>query len=159
MMERFRQLAPREQMILVGGAALAILIIGWSFVWTPLVTTVDELRESVSERSRLMVDLKRAASLPSSGTAAIAGRGAEDLSLIVEQTARPMGLSSSFTTARTDLGNASYHVTFQNASFALLVDWLIAIEREYGVTASTVRFQPGTRGPGLVNGQVVLSWN
>jgi type II secretory pathway component PulM len=158
MMERFRQLAPREQMILGAGAALAFLIVGWSFIWTPLVNTVDELRESVGDQSRLMVDLKRAASLPSSASA-VAGGGADELPLIVEQTARPLGIASSFTTARSEAGNASYRVSFQNTSYALLIDWLVTLDRDYGVRAGEVRLQPGTHGPGFVNGAVMLSRN
>jgi type II secretory pathway component PulM len=158
MMERFNQLAPREQLILGVGAALAFLIIGWSFLWTPLASAVDELRESVRDQSRLMVDLKRAASLPSTNVASAAGSSAQDLAALVDQTARPIGLAPAFTTQRPEVDNVNYRIAFQNASFALFVDWLVALDREHGVTASFVSFQPGTRGPGLVSGQVVLSW-
>jgi len=158
-MERFRQLAPREQLILAGGAALAFLIIGWSFVWTPLSGTVDSLRESVRDRSRLVVDLQRAADLPSTSSAGAAGGGAEELARLVEQTARPSGLAASFTTQRPEADNVMYRVAFQNASFAQFVDWLMALDREHGVRANVVSFQPATRGPGLVSGQVVLGGN
>ena len=161
MIERFRQLAPREQIILGVGAALAFLIIGWSFVWTPLVATVDELRESVRDQSRLMVDLKRAAGLASTAGAGAdaAGSGPQDLQRLADQAARPIGLSSSFTNQRPDANDVDFRITIQNASFALFIDWLIALDREHGVQARVVRLQPGTRGPGFVSGEVVLSRN
>jgi type II secretory pathway component PulM len=158
-MERFRQLAPREQVILGVGAALAFLIIGWSFAWTPLAGTVDSLRESVRNHSRLLVDLQRASSLPSTSAASSAGAGAEDLARLAEQTAQAIGLASAFTTRRPEPDNAMFRVAFQNASFAQFIDWLVTLDREHGVRANVVSFQPGTRGPGLVSGQVVLSWN
>ena len=159
MIEKIRQLAPREQAILGIGAALAFLIIGWSFVWTPLAGAVDELRESVRDHSRLMVDLKRAANLPSTGAANAAGGGAQEFNMLVEQTARPLGLVSSFTRQAPDAADTAFRVTFQNASYAMFIDWLIALDREHGVRAGVVSFQQGNRGPGFVSGQVVLSRN
>lgn len=157
MIERFRQLALREQIVLGGGAALAFLIIGWSFVWTPLADTVAELRDSVEDRSRLMVDLQRAAALPSSGAAAAAGAGSQELMALVDATARPLGLNSSFQSQRYD-ADGTFRVAFQNAPFAQLIDWLIALDREHGVRADTVlNLVHATRGPGLVSGQLVLS--
>lgn len=155
MIERFRQLAPREQLILGVGAALAVLIIAWSFVWTPLASAVDELRESVREQSRLMVDFKRATGLPSTTSRSAAG-GAADLNQLVDQTARPMGLATAFTRTAFEADGSVFRVTFQNASFALLVDWLVALDREHGVQAGTVQLTPGSHGPGFVSGWVVL---
>ena len=155
MIERFRQLAPREQIVLGVGAALAFLIIGWSFVWTPLAGAVDELRGSVADRSRLMIDLKRAATLPS--TAAPIVVGAQDWYSLVDATARPLGLASAFTNQRGDANDDSFRIVVQNAPFPQFVDWLIMLDRDHGVRAGSVNLQPSTRGPGMVSGQIVLS--
>ena len=157
MMERFRQLAPREQIVLGVGAALAFLIIGWSFVWTPLANTVDELRESVRDHSRLMVDLRRAATLPSSSSAGPASGGAADWYGLVNETAQPLGLTPAFKQQRLEAANNTFHITVENASFALLVEWLVLIDREHGVRAGVVQLSPASAGPGLVRGRLTLN--
>lgn len=154
MIERFRQLAPREQIVLGVGAALAFLIIGWSFVWTPLARAVDTLRETVAERSGLMIDLKRAATLPS--TAAPIAVGSQDWYALVDATARPLGLAPAFTNSRGD-ANDTFRIVIQNAPFAQFVEWLITLDRDHGVRAGSVNLQPAARGTGMVSGQIVLS--
>lgn len=154
MIERFRQLAPREQIVLGAGAALAFLIIGWSFVWTPLTRSVDALRESVADRSALMIDLKRAANLPS--TAAPIAVDTQDWYALVDATARPLGLAAAFTNARGD-ANDTFRIVIQNAPFAQFVEWLIRLDREHGVKAGSVNLQPASAGSGMVSGQIVLS--
>jgi type II secretory pathway component PulM len=157
MMERFRQLAPREQIVLGLGAALAFLIIGWSFIWTPLANTVEELRESVRDNSRLMVDLRRAATLPSTAVPSTATGGDSDWYALVGETAGPMGLASAFTQQRLEPATNSFRITFQNVSFAMLVEWLVLIDRDHGVQVALVQLSPAPAGPGLVRGQLVLS--
>jgi type II secretory pathway component PulM len=154
LIERFRQLAPREQMVLGIGAALAVVIIAWSFVWMPLNDSVNELRESVVDRSRLMVDLRRAASLVTAGQAGGAPAGSQSLMTIVDATARQLGLADAFPNQRPD-GN-DLRVTVTDAPFTLIVDWLIGLEREYAVRVREVSLS-ATGQPGLVRGQLVLT--
>ena len=160
MIERLRQLAPREQAVLGIGAALAIGIIAWSFIWVPLQTTVDELRESVRDRSRLVVDLRRAASLSSTAATGAFGASEQEYYALVDATARPLGLASSISGTRLDPATGTMRVTIQNAPFSQLVEWLMGLEREYGIRAGEtgeVRLAPSNAGPGLVSGQIVLN--
>jgi type II secretory pathway component PulM len=155
LIERFRQLAPREQLVLGVGAALAVIIIAWAFIWTPLQTTVEDLRESVHDRSLLVVDLRRAANL--SARADASGVGASAQLSLVDDTARPIGLAAAIQNTRFDDSTNTIRVTLQNASFTLIVDWLIGLDRQHGVRAGVVNLQPSNAGPGLVSGLVVLS--
>ncbi len=75
MRDWFLQLAPREQLILGLGTVLAVVIVGFSFVYRPLDTRTAALRESVDELSRVLVDLRRAAALGDGSGAAGAGGG------------------------------------------------------------------------------------
>jgi type II secretory pathway component PulM len=104
-----------------------------------------------------MVDLQRAAALPSSTAAAAAGAGSQELMTLVGATARPFGLISSFQSQRYD-ANDTYRVVFQNAPFEQLMEWLITLDREHGVRANTVlNLARASSSPGLVSGQLVLS--
>jgi len=157
MIERFRQLARREQIVLGGGAALAVVIIAWSFVWSPLQTAVSDLRESVGERSRLLVDLRRAAGLSSTTVSGAPEDDAQWLFSLVDATARPMGLASAVVNTTPVSGSDSVRVAIENASFTLLVDWLIGLDREHGVRVGDVNLYPASGQPGLVRGQIVLT--
>jgi type II secretory pathway component PulM len=49
------RLAPRERAIVIGGAALAALILGWLFVLNPLISSNTATADLVPERERLLV--------------------------------------------------------------------------------------------------------
>ena len=152
MMDRLKQLAPREQLVLGIGTLLAIAIIGWSFVWSPLRNGADELDSEVAERSQQVVDLMRAANLDASSTAGSILEGTRSLIVLVDETARPLGLE--FT--RTNLDGAdAIRVSFADARFDRLIEWLISLQQAHGVTVVTASFSR-TRSSGLVTGQVQL---
>jgi type II secretory pathway component PulM len=157
MIDWFRQLERREQLVLAIGALLAILIIGWRFVWTPLDARAAALTDEIAERSRLLVDLKRAAGLGTlpGGTGAATAATSSPLA-IVDQTARPLGLATSFESTRIDGPDAIY-VTFRGAPFDLLNQWLTVLESEHNVTVVTVSSITGSGTPGLVDGQILLA--
>lgn len=155
MMERFNQLAPRERIVLVVGIVLAVTIVFWSFVWSPLRDGAGELSASISERSRQVVDLRRAANLDASSAPAVAGGNSAGLLYIVDETAQPIGLASSFTRTTPD-GADAINVTFRDARFDRLIEWLIELEQEYGVSVATTNFSR-TGSAGIVSGQVRLA--
>jgi type II secretory pathway component PulM len=154
MMERFHRLALREQIILGMGGALAVIIVTWGLVWKPLQNSVGELRESVGDRSRIMVDLRRAAGLKSATADPGSAANSQNLAVLVDATARPLGLAESLPLSRQE-GN-DMRVTVREAQFTLIIDWLIGLEREHGVRARVVNLQRTAR-PGLVSGQILLS--
>jgi type II secretory pathway component PulM len=154
MMERFNQLAPREQVVLVVGALLAVTVIFWSFVWSPLRDGTGELDASIAERSRQVVDLRRAANLNASSAPALTAGNSPTLLYLVDETARPLGLAASFTRTSPD-GPDAINVTIRDARFDRLIGWLIDLEQNYGVSVSNTNFTR-TGGPGIVSGQIRL---
>jgi type II secretory pathway component PulM len=153
-MEWFRQLAPRERLALTTGAILAVIVVGWTFVWSPLRAGAVELDATVAERSRQVVDLRRAASLNAGSAPGAAMRDAPTPLVLIDQTARPMGLSGSITRTTPD-GADAISVSFRDARFDRLLDWFVDLERTYGFTVVSASFT-GTNGAGLVSGQVRL---
>ncbi|HUF72888.1 MAG TPA: type II secretion system protein M [Gammaproteobacteria bacterium] len=153
-MEWFRQLTPRERLALTTGAILAVIIVGWTLVWSPLRTGAAELDATVAERSRQVVDLRRAANLNAASAPGAATPNAPTPLVLIDQTTRPMGLSGSITRTTPDGANA-ISVSFRDARFDRLLDWLIDLERTHGFVVVSASFT-GTNGAGLVSGQVRL---
>ena len=55
MMRWLGRLSPRERAIVLGGAALAVLVLGWLFVLNPLLSSNTATADLVPERERLLV--------------------------------------------------------------------------------------------------------
>jgi general secretion pathway protein M len=148
--EWFARLQPRERAIVVGGTALAVLIILWLGVLRPLHSRSEILRESVAAKQRLLLSLEQ---LDGPGTGpGPAQDGDQTLVKVVGNSATEHGVE--LTRSRPD-GPNGIQVTFGNASFDTLVAWLIALEGQNGVSVETASFS-GTRQPGIVNGQLLL---
>lgn len=152
MMDKFRQLAPREQIVLIVGSIVAVAVIGWSFVWIPLSNGASELSDEVAEREAQVVNLRRAAQLGAAASAARQTIDAPNLVILVDETARPLGLT--FPRSNPD-GPDAVNVSFRDARFDSLIEWTILLEQDYGLGVVSVSFAPGG-GVGLVNGQLRL---
>jgi general secretion pathway protein M len=153
MADWWQQLEPRERAILAVGGALAALIVGWRLIWVPLTTRSDDLEQRVTELTRVLVDVQRAATLGGNVNASSTLSGSPMLTLI-EQTADPRGLY--FENQRADGNNAMY-LTFRNAPFDTLNAWLTEIELDHGVSVMQVSSISFAGTPGLVNGQLLIT--
>ena len=154
MIDWFSQREPRERLILGIGSILVVVIIGWSFVWAPLRDGAMELDEAVAERARQVIDLKRAAGLTARTSVPTAGPDSPSLLVLVDETARPLGLATTFTRSNQD-GPDAVNVNFRNARFDNLISWLMNLEQQYGLAVVTVSISR-TGEAGLVSGQVRL---
>lgn len=153
MREWFRQLALREQMILGAGAVVAVLLIGFSFIYQPLNARTAQLRESVDELSHLLVDIRRAAPLGSGAGAVASSASGASLLSIVPDSGRSYGLI--FDTTRLD-GQDAIRVTFGELPFDSLNEWLTELELGYGIRVDTVSSISASGTPGHVGGQILL---
>ena len=148
----FFGLQPRERWIVGIGAVVAVLIVLWGLVVSPLLGQATRLRASVDTKERLLIDVRRVeAEQPGSSPN---GRldGDKQLSLIIDQTATSHGLISP--RARANGGNG-IDVTLQNASFDAVMEWLVALHDNYGIDVETASLIPA-REPGIVNGSLLL---
>lgn len=152
MTEWFRQLAPRERLVLGVGALLAVAIVAWTFIWTPLRDGTAELEARVDERAREVVDLRRAANLRSTPPTGIAAIDSTNILFLIDETARQLGLE--FTRSSPDGPNA-ITVSFSRVRFDLLLGWLIDLEQVHGVAVERASFTH-SGSDGFVNGQVRL---
>lgn len=152
MKEWFLSRTPRERLILVAGGAVAVVIIAWQLVWSPLSSGVERLGSTVDAQTRLLIDAQNAASIAPRD----AGRPRTEQSLyvIADRTARAHSVVDAFTQTTQD-GATGLTVQFRAAPFDALIGWLVTLESEHAVSVESATFN-ATQQPGLVSGQVVL---
>lgn len=148
----FSGLAHRERLILIGGAAAALLIVLWAFVLRPLSSGAAELRDSVADKEQLLLDVQRASTVAPAAAASSGAAAGQSLVVLVDSTAKTHGLALPRT--RPD-GENGINVAFQAVSFDALLAWLIELETTYAVRVESASFSSG-RQQGLVNGQLFL---
>jgi general secretion pathway protein M len=147
---------PRERLILIGGAAAAVLIIVTMFIWLPLQRGTTELRGAVAEKTRVLADLRRAQALGTGDASDGAPLSAtQSLIGLVASTGQSHELVFTRTAPDTTAGADAIRVSFEGAKFDDLVAWLALLERDYGVTVDSFSVN-GARSPGLVTGQAFL---
>lgn len=154
MREWFLSREPRERVVLASGAVIAAIIIFWTFVWTPLRDGSADLRDDVDRKTRLLVDLQRAAALaPLQGERA-APASTQSLVVLIDRTAQSHRLAGAVTRSRPE-GADAISVTLRDATFDDVVGWLVTLNSSHALMVESATFN-GTRTPGLVNGQLLL---
>ena len=151
----FDSLQPRERAIVSIGAIAAAVIVFWGYVWTPLQNGRADLQTSVAEKKQLLTSLYRSSSLSVDSLDSSAAEPQQSLVLLIAQTAQGAGLSNAITSSRPD-GPNNINVTVQNVPFDLLVNWLVALQQNYGVSVQGASIN-NTRQIGQVSGQLALS--
>lgn len=149
----FYGLQPRERWILSMGFGVAVLIVFWAFVFKPVRGQSQTLQTAVESKQRLLVDLARLEGaqtpLPSGGS--VQGRE-QTLVVVIDTTAQQHGITLSRTRPN---GPSGIDVTFQGASFDVIVSWLMTLHGTYAVDVDSASFT-SARVQGLVNGQLSL---
>ena len=148
----FFGLQTRERWLVAVGAAAAVVIVLFGFIWLPLNDEIARLRASVDTKQRLLIDVARIEGQNPSSVATNRQGNNQTLMVIVENTAGSHGLSPSRTTAN---GPSGVNVSIQNAPFDALSAWLVTLHETYGIDVETASFT-STRETGLVNGQLTL---
>ena len=145
----FQNLQPRERLIVLGGIVGVLLIAVW-FGVMKLHAQTEVLRESVAAKQRMLVDLSRVGTRPAA--AANAQGNNQTLVVVIDGTAREHGIA--LTTRRPD-GPDGVQVAFSNVPFDMLLDWLVALEKQSSVAVESASFTTA-KTKGIVNGQLTL---
>ena len=148
----FDGLQPRERWILLLGAIVVLVLVLWVAALRPLWTQAATLRTAVDMKQRLLVDLARLEGTQAPANAGIVQGLDQTLVVIVDSTAQTNGLTLSRTRPN---GPNGIDVTFQGASFDVLVSWLVTLHNSYSVDVESASFT-NARAQGLVNGQLSL---
>ena len=150
---------PQERLTLAAGAVVAAVIIVIGFVWVPLLRGTAELRDAVVEKTRTLADVHRVELLggqqgdgrtPPSATQSLIG--------LIASTGQSHELVFTRTQPDTTSGADAIRVSFEAQKFDDLVQWLVMLERDYGVSVDSFSVN-GAQDPGLVTGQTFLRRN
>jgi type II secretory pathway component PulM len=145
----FTNLQPRERLILLGGIAAVLLIAVWFGVMR-LHAQTEVLRDAVAAKQRMLVDLSRVGSRPA--PQANAQGNQQTLVVVIDGSAREHGIV--LTTRRPD-GPDGVQVAFSNVPFDMLLEWLVALEKQSSVAVEAASFTTAKQ-KGIVNGQLTL---
>ena len=151
-------LAANERRMLGGGALVAVVLLGWAFVWHPLARREVELTRNIEQQRNELAYVKVGAAqigaLRATGTRSRADRQGKSLLALADASARGAGLEASLKRVE-PVGAHGVRVSFETASFDALVQWIEALSRNYGVEASDLSADRAN-GIGLVNARVTL---
>jgi general secretion pathway protein M len=151
-------LQPRERNMLGVGGFVCVVLLAWAFVWHPLArartaahTRVERARDDVTWMRSM---LPQANELHAQGERGHVERQGKSLLALADASARAAGLSGALKRVEPTGGN-SVRVSFEVASFDMLVDWLSQLARDYGVRVSDFSADK-VEGLGIVNARVTL---
>ncbi len=155
--QRWADLAGRERALLAGGSVLAGVLLGWAWLWQPLAQEREALRAEAAANAAALAWMRPAAqqAAAAGGIRAVAA-GGDDRSLLarVDAGVREAGLAGGLLAVE-PLAADRVRVRFSAVAFDALVIWL---EREAGAGLRVEELSlRRVSGPGLVDGQVVLS--
>lgn len=146
--------APREQRILlIGAAAAALILLLW--VLLPLQRGLTDARAQLRGRQEDLAWMERVGpTLAAAGPGAAATASTEPLLVVVDRSARESGLAKALTGSQPGADGA-LRVTLQAADFNLLLGWLARLSSQHGVRVEAASFT-ATGKPGEVNAQLQL---
>jgi general secretion pathway protein M len=145
----FQNLQPRERLIVLGGAVGVLLIALWFGVMR-LHAQTEVLRDAVAAKQRMLVDLSRVGTRPAASANAQGNN--QTLVVVIDGSAREHGITLS--TSRPD-GPDGVQVAFSNVPFDMLLEWLVALEKQSSVAVESASFTTAKQ-KGIVNGQLTL---
>lgn len=151
-------LAPRERVVLAGGAVLLLLVVLWLMIWEPLAQKREQLRADISSLSADLSWMKqvagqvkrRAAQQGNTGNGAAAGGSVLTL---VEVSARAAGLRESLERVQPEGQGA--RLWFNDTSFDGLLRWLAELEQRHGLQISQLAVDAAA-APGVVSARVLV---
>ncbi len=158
MMEWFNGLQSRERYLLIVAAVVVVMVLFYTAVWDPMVSSVSRLEKQVDSAQRQLVWMNNAsgeilARRRSGGAVAPAGL---NVSLItaVETTAKASGVRKAMTRMEPQ-GSGKITVELKKVDFDQLIGWVEKLAREYG--ASVVQFSARrTDASGQVDARLII---
>src|SRR5579863_2300978 len=150
--ESFSALPQRQQRLIVGGVALAVVLFIVA-VLVPLDHSVAGAQARLAKKRADLTWMQGVAPELATAPAPPSDRG-ESLLVIIDRSARESGLAGSLTGSEPGLGG-SLSVRLQKAPFDTLVAWLARLAQQNGVVVDSATID-GAGAPGLVNAAVVL---
>lgn len=152
-------LSIREQKIVIIAATVLLIMIAYFFIWSPLSDSVDTLQQNVIQDRDLLSWMK--ITVPQIGSVNSMGNIAHpvaeaDLFGTVQQSLLTSGLKSSLENIEQQK-EGTVKLSFHSVSFDNLIDWLLTLQRDYGIIPVEVNLDKDVEGH--VKGEIILQTN
>jgi general secretion pathway protein M len=154
---RYQSLAPRERRAVTLGAMALLLILGYLLAWEPLQQSRDAWRVRVTAAEADLAWMRAAAprvQVAAGTTIAAAAPNGRSLLARVDASARDAGLGTALLRVE-PVAAGQVRVTFEQAGFDALMQWLEALAAAQGVRVTELSAQRAD-GVGLVDARVSL---
>lgn len=159
MKEWFENLQPREQLIILVGAVICVIVLLWAIIWNPITTKTTALRESVSDQRELLTWMQdssaRIQALEGSNTGGAPVNTSVTLINAVESTSKRNGLRNAITNMKPD-GDSKINLDIKGAKFDDMIVWQGQLTKQYGIRAEQFSAK-ATDQPGLVDARITLT--
>jgi len=149
-----QSLSERERrMVMFGGiAAIALLIVAVIF---PLSGSVSKAHRRIEQKQQDLAWMKGVApALAAAGPLAKPPENQESLIVLIDRSARELGLGSSLTSSEPS-GPGGLRVRLEKAPFDILVGWIARLSDQNGIRVESASVD-GAGEPGVVNASLVL---
>lgn len=154
----FDALEPREQHLLIIGAALLLILLLYVGAWEPLQKRVDDMRVSTAEQRTLLVWMQEAAQEVTQLRATRSQRpqtaSGQSLLSLVDRSARAARLGPALKRVQPD-GSQRVGVWLEAASFDDVMAWLAVLDARSGVHVVSSVFE-AKDAPGRVDARLVF---
>jgi general secretion pathway protein M len=150
----FNGLAARERAIVVGGAAVLVVLIVYAGVVEPLSERHARIEREAAQQWALAAWMNQVGdSVRRAGPTRVGGNG-DSLFAAVDRSVRNTALAGSLQRVQPE-GQQTVRVWLDNAPFDEVVRWVGALERDQGVVVSAMTAER-TQNAGRVNARLTL---
>jgi len=151
---RWRELMPRERLLIAGGGVLLLVVIVYAALWLPLRHDLARMRASVPlERGQLDLMRQQAQLVQRLRSSRTRGASSGNLLTLVEQTSVSQGLKQAITRLEQD-GSNGVRVSLDEVDFNALLSWLDHLQKQGArVENATLDARPTA---GVVNARLLL---
>lgn len=152
----YQSLQARERRVLAAGAAFLIVMLFYSLLLHPYISSVRALKADVETQQAKLLTMRQLASQIQSLRGEQPSSLPHDQSLlaVVDRSASDAGFAGALKQVQTN-SDGTVHLQFQAAGFDSLMRWLGDLHRQYGITVQQLIAQRGT-GPGSVDISLTL---
>ncbi len=152
----FESLAPRERLMVAGGAVLVALMLVWGLVLAPLGSATAAARDRVENKQGLLTYIRAAEGQLADVADVPEGPdlSGQSLVVIVDRSLRQAGLGQSLSRNQ-PMGEDGIRIRLENAQFDAVAEWLAEIHARSGMAIESASFDRG-EAPGRVNASLVL---
>lgn len=157
LLERYRELQPREQLIVGVGLVFVSLTLIYTLLWAPFALARSHQQTALAaERDiaqRLEVIGSAVQRARSQGFAGVQGQG-QSLLTLVDKASREPQLGKTPSRIQPE-GEKEVRVWFEDVSFDAMARWSASLESRYGLTVSNAEFEKRPV-PGVVNARLTI---